>query len=126
MDKSDVTDLMVSNDHQVDDGSGFTNKSKNDGPSFSNESNVEVDREKVDYDAIVIKEHDEAVVPETSKQKAGADFVGLDEFVEKIKSGWTGFDVVIVFWHPETIKHTVIIIHFHSWQKCNISRFSMI
>ena len=26
---------------------------------------------------------------------AGADFVGLDEFIEKIKDGWTGIDVII-------------------------------
>ncbi|MBC7412417.1 MAG: 50S ribosomal protein L1 [Bacteroidia bacterium] len=26
---------------------------------------------------------------------AGADFVGLDEYIEKIKSGWTGIDVII-------------------------------
>lgn len=26
---------------------------------------------------------------------AGADFVGLDEYVQKIKNGWTGMDVVI-------------------------------
>lgn len=26
---------------------------------------------------------------------AGADFVGVDEYVEKIQSGWTGFDVAI-------------------------------
>ncbi len=27
--------------------------------------------------------------------EAGADFAGLDEFVEKIKGGWTDFDVII-------------------------------
>jgi large subunit ribosomal protein L1 len=27
--------------------------------------------------------------------EAGADFVGLDEYIEKIKGGWTDFDVVI-------------------------------
>jgi large subunit ribosomal protein L1 len=26
---------------------------------------------------------------------AGADFVGLDEYIEKIKGGWTGIDVII-------------------------------
>lgn len=30
-----------------------------------------------------------------SKKKAGADFVGLDEMVQKIEGGWMEFDVVI-------------------------------
>jgi large subunit ribosomal protein L1 len=28
-------------------------------------------------------------------QEAGADFVGSDEFAEKIKGGWTDFDVCV-------------------------------
>ena len=32
---------------------------------------------------------------EAEAKEAGADFVGLDEFIEKIKGGWTDFDVVI-------------------------------
>ena len=28
-------------------------------------------------------------------KEAGADFIGLDEYVEKIKAGWTDFDVMI-------------------------------
>ena len=32
---------------------------------------------------------------EDEAKEAGADFVGLDDFVEKIKGGWTDFDVVI-------------------------------
>ncbi|MCQ2347820.1 MAG: 50S ribosomal protein L1 [Paludibacteraceae bacterium] len=32
---------------------------------------------------------------EAAVKEAGADFVGLDEYVEKIKSGWTDFDVMI-------------------------------
>ncbi|MDA3779342.1 MAG: 50S ribosomal protein L1 [Bacteroidales bacterium] len=32
---------------------------------------------------------------EEEAKAAGADFVGLDEYVEKIKGGWTGMDVVI-------------------------------
>lgn len=32
---------------------------------------------------------------EEAAKNAGADFVGLDEFVQKIKDGWTGVDVVI-------------------------------
>ncbi len=32
---------------------------------------------------------------EDEAKEAGADFVGLDEYVDKIKGGWTDFDVVI-------------------------------
>jgi large subunit ribosomal protein L1 len=32
---------------------------------------------------------------EQEAKQAGADFVGLDEFVEKIKGGWTDIDVII-------------------------------
>lgn len=32
---------------------------------------------------------------EAEAQEAGADFVGLDEYLEKIKSGWTDVDVII-------------------------------
>lgn len=32
---------------------------------------------------------------ETEAQEAGADFVGLDEYVAKIKEGWLEFDVVV-------------------------------
>ena len=32
---------------------------------------------------------------EAEAQAAGADFVGLDEYVEKIKGGWTDVDVII-------------------------------
>ena len=32
---------------------------------------------------------------EASAKEAGADFVGLDEYIEKIKSGWTDVDVII-------------------------------
>ncbi|MEA1878080.1 MAG: 50S ribosomal protein L1 [Bacteroidota bacterium] len=32
---------------------------------------------------------------EAEAKEAGADFAGLDEFVEKIKSGWTDIDVII-------------------------------
>ena len=32
---------------------------------------------------------------EDEAKAAGADYVGLDEFVEKIKTGWTEFDVMI-------------------------------
>lgn len=37
------------------------------------------------------------VTPEKEEeaQEAGADYVGLDEFIEKIKGGWVDFDVVI-------------------------------
>lgn len=37
------------------------------------------------------------VTPEKEQEAkdAGADFVGLDEFVEKIKGGWTDIDVII-------------------------------
>jgi len=39
-----------------------------------------------------------ALVPadkEAEAQEAGADFVGLDEYLEKIKGGWTDVDVII-------------------------------
>ena len=32
---------------------------------------------------------------ETEAKAAGADFVGLDEFIDKIKGGWTDVDVII-------------------------------
>ena len=32
---------------------------------------------------------------ENEAQEAGADFVGLDEYIEKIKGGWTDIDVII-------------------------------
>ena len=32
---------------------------------------------------------------EKKAKDAGADFVGLDEFIEKIKKGWLGFDVAV-------------------------------
>ena len=39
-----------------------------------------------------------ALVPsdkEAEAKEAGADYVGLDEYLEKIKSGWTDVDVII-------------------------------
>ena len=32
---------------------------------------------------------------ETEAKEAGADYVGLDEYIEKIKGGWTDIDVII-------------------------------
>lgn len=32
---------------------------------------------------------------EKEAKDAGADFIGLDEFINKIKSGWTGIDVIV-------------------------------
>jgi len=32
---------------------------------------------------------------ENEAKEAGADFVGLDDFIEKIKGGWTDMDVII-------------------------------
>ncbi|HLV53064.1 MAG TPA: 50S ribosomal protein L1, partial [Cryomorphaceae bacterium] len=32
---------------------------------------------------------------EAEAQEAGADYVGLDEYIEKIKGGWTDVDVII-------------------------------
>lgn len=32
---------------------------------------------------------------EEEAKKAGADYVGLDEYIEKIKSGWTDVDVIV-------------------------------
>jgi large subunit ribosomal protein L1 len=32
---------------------------------------------------------------EAEAQEAGADFVGLDEYIDKIKGGWTDIDIII-------------------------------
>ena len=32
---------------------------------------------------------------EAEAQAAGADYVGLDEYIEKIRGGWTDIDVII-------------------------------
>ena len=32
---------------------------------------------------------------EAAAKEAGADYVGLDEYIEKIKAGWTDIDVII-------------------------------
>jgi large subunit ribosomal protein L1 len=32
---------------------------------------------------------------EAEAKEAGADYVGLDEFITKIKGGWTDIDVII-------------------------------
>ena len=32
---------------------------------------------------------------EEEAKKAGADYVGLDEYIEKIKAGWTDVDVIV-------------------------------
>ena len=32
---------------------------------------------------------------EAEAKKAGADYIGLDEYIEKIKSGWTDVDVIV-------------------------------
>ena len=32
---------------------------------------------------------------EEEAKKAGADYIGLDEYIEKIKSGWTDIDVIV-------------------------------
>jgi large subunit ribosomal protein L1 len=34
-------------------------------------------------------------LPHGTGKEAGADFIGLDEYVEKIKGGWTDMDVII-------------------------------
>ena len=36
-----------------------------------------------------------AVDAEAAAKEAGADYVGLDEYIEKIKGGWTDIDVII-------------------------------
>ena len=38
---------------------------------------------------------EEEILKEAEAQAAGADYVGLDEYVEKIKGGWTDVDVII-------------------------------
>ena len=35
------------------------------------------------------------LIRESEAKDAGADFVGLDDYVEKIKAGWTDVDVII-------------------------------
>ena len=37
----------------------------------------------------------ELLAQETAAKEAGADYVGLDEYIEKIKGGWTDVDVII-------------------------------
>ena len=32
---------------------------------------------------------------ETEAKEAGADYIGLDEFITKIKGGWTDVDVIV-------------------------------
>ena len=32
---------------------------------------------------------------EEEAKKAGADYIGLDEYIDKIKSGWTDVDVIV-------------------------------
>ena len=34
-------------------------------------------------------------IEEAAAKEAGADYVGLDEYIEKIKGGWTDIDVII-------------------------------
>ena len=36
-----------------------------------------------------------SAVAEAAAKEAGADYVGLDEYIEKIKGGWTDIDVII-------------------------------
>jgi large subunit ribosomal protein L1 len=37
------------------------------------------------------------VTPDKEKEasEAGADYVGLDEYLQKIKDGWTNIDVIV-------------------------------
>lgn len=35
------------------------------------------------------------LMPKPAAKEAGADYVGLDEYIEKIKGGWTDIDVII-------------------------------
>ena len=44
-----------------------------------------------DMKVLVLCTHDK----EAEAKEAGADFVGLDEYIEKIKGGWTDVDVII-------------------------------
>ena len=44
---------------------------------------------------------------EQEAKDAGADFVGLDEYIDKITKGWLEMDVVIGSFHALDIKHIV-------------------
>ena len=34
---------------------------------------------------------------ENEAKEAGADFIGLEDFITKIKGGWTDIDVIVTF-----------------------------
>ena len=44
---------------------------------------------------------------ETEAKEAGADYVGLDEYIDKIKGGWTDVDVIICKYELPKVKNYV-------------------
>ena len=45
----------------------------------------------------------------TAAKDAGAEFVGFEEYIEKVTSGWTGFDVAVAT--PEAMAEVLSLIH---------------
>ena len=78
----------------------------NDYKDGADEEEAEVVEAAVDYDdeelmdkmqkaARLLRSRRFAISKEEEAKAAGADYVGLDEYVEKIKGGWTDVDVII-------------------------------
>ena len=56
---------------------------------------------------------------EAAAKEAGADYVGLDEYIEKIKGGWTDIDVIITM---PSIMGKIGALRAKCWQMCSPSR----
>ena len=44
---------------------------------------------------------------EAAAKEAGADYVGLDEYIEKIKGGWTDIDVIITYYADKSFDFVI-------------------
>ena len=44
---------------------------------------------------------------EAAAKEAGADYVGLDEYIEKIKGGWTDIDVIITYYTDKSFDFVI-------------------